>query len=373
MKEESKEKALQDKKHNASVFDLQQNILIPKSNRGELYYKRRLAVYNFTVYDLASHDGYCYLANESLTKRGANEISTYIFDYLTMLDDRGVETVDLYSDGCSGQNRNSVLPGMFHRVLTRSRHLRQITLHFFEKSHGQSEGDSMHSTIEKSISRKEEILHPCQLSELIQDARQVPRPYVVRHVKTTDILDWKTYSQDLSILKCRETDSGVDVDWTKFKQIQVSKESPLIIKFKNSHCEKVFHKLDLGKPRNLRSAQNFSLPRPTSPTPMYKSRPKLAAGKYQDLLSLCRGPFPVISQPELADYEKKVLSKLHNDSIGNTCRTDETILRLVSKFFWKVKSKEDKSMEVYKGVRRNEVSSKMLYCISKRRKFRVYL
>ena len=35
------------------------------------------------------------------TSRGANEISTYISDYLTMLDDKGVETVDLYSDGCS--------------------------------------------------------------------------------------------------------------------------------------------------------------------------------------------------------------------------------------------------------------------------------
>ena len=154
-----------DKKHYVSISDLQQNTYLPKSNVGESFYKHRLACYNFTVNDLASHDGYCYLSNESLTKRGANEISMYISGYLTMLDNKGVETVDLYADEHIGQNLNSVLQAMLHRVLTRFMHLKQITLHFFEKTQ-KAKGGWLHV---KQF--KEEILHSCQLSEIMQDAR----------------------------------------------------------------------------------------------------------------------------------------------------------------------------------------------------------
>ena len=58
----------------------------------------------------------------------------YISDYLTMLDNKGVETVDLYADEHIGQNLNFVLQAMLHRVLTRFMHLKQITLHLFEKT-----------------------------------------------------------------------------------------------------------------------------------------------------------------------------------------------------------------------------------------------
>ena len=47
-----------------------------------------------------------------MTKRGSNEIASYLLDYFTEVDERKVEEVDLFRDGCTGQNRNSVLPAM---------------------------------------------------------------------------------------------------------------------------------------------------------------------------------------------------------------------------------------------------------------------
>ena len=58
---------------------------------------------------------------------------------------------------------------------------------FFESNHGQSEGDSMHSEIEQNLARTEEVCHPCQLSNIIED-----KPLRVGHVKTSDIVDWKS-------------------------------------------------------------------------------------------------------------------------------------------------------------------------------------
>ena len=47
-----------------------------------------------------------------MTKRGSNEIASYLLDYFTEVDERKVEEVELFRDGCTGQNRNSVLHAM---------------------------------------------------------------------------------------------------------------------------------------------------------------------------------------------------------------------------------------------------------------------
>ena len=51
-------------------------------------------------------------SNETITKRGLCEIASYLLDYLREVDTKGVKEVDLFSDGCRSQNKNSVLPSM---------------------------------------------------------------------------------------------------------------------------------------------------------------------------------------------------------------------------------------------------------------------
>ena len=293
IKDESKKRSQSTPSHASAVFDLQQNIYIPKSNRGELFYKRRLACFNFTIYELASHEGLCFLSNESISKRGACEVSTYLLEYLKGLDQKSTKTVDLFCDGCAGQNKNSLVIAMCHKFLTESTSVEEITFHFFETAHGQNEGDSMHSTIEKSLSQKEELSHPSQLHSVITEARQNPGPYKIRHVQTQQILGWKSYGETIALLKCRKTGDGRAFDWTKLKQVRITKQEDNhpTLQFKYSHLEE-FVTLDLR--RSLRSQDRFQVP--PMPRSLYSERPKISSGKYNDLLSLCRGPFPVISQ-----------------------------------------------------------------------------
>ena len=44
-------------------FDLEEVFLTSHSFESCLYFKRRLNTFNFTVYDLSTHDGYCYVWN----------------------------------------------------------------------------------------------------------------------------------------------------------------------------------------------------------------------------------------------------------------------------------------------------------------------
>ena len=71
-----------------------------------LYYSRKLATYNFTVYDMASKKAKCFVWHEGLAKCGSNEIasfvSRYIIDMLQL-----VQEINFFSDTCGGQQRNS--------------------------------------------------------------------------------------------------------------------------------------------------------------------------------------------------------------------------------------------------------------------------
>ena len=207
-----KQKASLDSSVCAAVFDLQQVIYLPKSTRSELFYKRRLSCYNITIYDMATKDGFCFVSHEGLTARGSSEIASYLHLFLLNADERGCKQVELFSGGCCGQNQNSIVPSMFLYFLERSISVQEISLHFFETNHGQSEGDSIHSTIERQMKQVGEPFIPSQLATLIKMARKVPRPYVVRNVQSSDILDWKSYSQKRGVLRVRSSEKGTKVD-----------------------------------------------------------------------------------------------------------------------------------------------------------------
>ena len=72
--------------------------MLPHSNRGELFYKRRLSCYNFTVYDVKKHHAGCFPWNESIAKRGANEISSYLSEYITQTDKKS-EKIYIFAMG----------------------------------------------------------------------------------------------------------------------------------------------------------------------------------------------------------------------------------------------------------------------------------
>jgi hypothetical protein len=93
-----------------ATFDLQSLLQVPSGQTNMLYYKRKLTLYNLTVYD-GSQNGYCFLWPETDGKRGSNEIGSIIYKYLENLP-KSVKEVSLFSDSCSGQNRNQYMASL---------------------------------------------------------------------------------------------------------------------------------------------------------------------------------------------------------------------------------------------------------------------
>lgn len=83
-KQESREAKQLDKGSNNRVFcmDMQAVLLSPKSNTSALYFKMKLMVHNFTIYDMKSGEGYCFIWHEAAGGVSANNYSSIICFFL---------------------------------------------------------------------------------------------------------------------------------------------------------------------------------------------------------------------------------------------------------------------------------------------------
>lgn len=106
-----------------------------------------MSVYNFTIYDITRHEDFCYLWSENEAKKGSNEVSSCLLQYIEKRASEGVTDFLLWSDNCPGQNRNKQVLAML--VYASCKHNVSIKLSFLEVGHTQNEGDSVHATIER--------------------------------------------------------------------------------------------------------------------------------------------------------------------------------------------------------------------------------
>ena len=235
LKENCKKESIIDQSILSAVFDLQQVIYLPISKDSQIFYKRRLANYNFTVYNIATKECDCFVWNEGQGKRGSSEMSTGVAEVLKFYDDKGVKKAYLFADGCGGQNKNSIFPAMMLHIVLHSKNLKQVSLRYFVTSHGQSEGDSVHSAVTHAIKNSGDVFQTVQLETIIQSARS-NHPYRVHLLDYDKFLDYKTMSRELRILQSRTE----KVDWGDIMEVMVTAENPDRIFFKTCHSKEEF-------------------------------------------------------------------------------------------------------------------------------------
>jgi len=266
------------------TMDLQQLLMCPKSFSSATYYKRKLSVHNFTMYDLHSREGYCYVWHEGEGGLDSDEFSTIIVSHLRSLPNT-VESVILWSDGCSYQNRNAQLASAFMTLMQSNDKPSLLEVHqkYLTKGHTQMEVDSVHAAIE-TASAKIEVETPQEWVTVMKAAR-AKQPY---HVDAVNHTFWKKYPQVVSSLrpgKCKG-----DPVVTDLKHVMYTKDG-------------IFYSLTHGSPL---------LPLPTRPVrgrPVgsvdsvrnkYAKKLALQSSKIADLKELCK---TVIKTENHAFYE----------------------------------------------------------------------
>lgn len=173
MKASDKQRAKEDKgiRFRTISFDLQAILSVPFSGDNQIYYRRKLNVYNFTIFEGHDSNGDCFVWDECAGSKGSSEIATCIYMYLSSLP-KTVTHVSTFSDTCGGQNRNKYFAAAMLYAVSHT-HINLIDVKYMESGHSYLEADSMHATIERARKNKK-IYTTREWALLISGSRRNP-------------------------------------------------------------------------------------------------------------------------------------------------------------------------------------------------------
>jgi len=203
-------------------------------------------VHNFTVYDLKRKNGFCFLWNETECGLSSNEFSSIIIyfleKYIINSNTGNLNSIILYSDGCTYQNRNTTLSNALLNLSINS----NVTIiqKFLQRGHTQMEVDSMHSTIERKVGNRKINVPPDYIS--ICKSACIKNPYTVEYL-THDF--FKSFS---SIHFCKSIWPGNkkrDPVVTNLKAIKYEPDRQ--IKYKLRFTEEDWSTLKLKNSKNI--------------------------------------------------------------------------------------------------------------------------
>lgn len=261
----------------SATFDFQKILSTPHGETSSFYYKRKLSVFNFTVFDLGLKKGICYMWPETIAKRGSNEVASCLYNFIQQSTNRGIKDIHLWSDNCGGQNRNRIVFLMY--VYCSQKYSIDICHRFLEKGHTQQEGDSVHALIEKSSKRKF-IFCPEEWYTLVRWCKTSGDAYEVIEITQDQILDFKMCLNDFKLTKNTDNEN---VKWNQVREIVVKAENPYAIFYKYDLNDEEPKRIDLVRKVTTRSHRSLNDPKKCYDEPIM-----ITSAKYKDLISLCQ-------------------------------------------------------------------------------------
>lgn len=296
-KAKDKERANDDCNFISVSFDLQAILQIPHCNVSLLYYSRKLCVYNLTIYEAGlPNNAFCFLWSELNGKKGSCEIGTILLHYLSKCVPSNVTEISLFSDTCSGQNRNQYVAAMLLWAVHNIEHLQMIEHKFLESGHTYMEADSMHSAIESqkkdtSVFSMQDWITICQRARrrkihIIEKKKIVKEPYKTKEFKYHEFYDLKDLASKLMFNKDKDN-VGNKVQWLKIKRMRYMKGEKRI--YFNYDMSEDFNYMDVtgreGMTRATR-AKRQELDFPIQLKKIYKESLPISVAKKTDLLYL---------------------------------------------------------------------------------------
>lgn len=211
----------------ALTMDLQAVKICPSLNASALYYKTKLCVHNFTVFDLNTHHSRCYWFDETEADLTANTFASLLIDYLkntvSQLNNRSKDVI-IWSDGCTYQNRNATVSNALLSFSVTNK----ITIYqkYLAKGHTQMEVDSVHAAIERKTKNKP-IYLPLDYIRLTSEARLKPEPYETKRI---DFDFCRNYSSHVVYPSIRPGKIAGDPQVTDIKVIKYSPDGVISVK-----------------------------------------------------------------------------------------------------------------------------------------------
>lgn len=280
-KAKDKERCKNDSNFLSASFDLQSVLQIPSSDSTQMYYTRKINVYNLTIYEARSpNEGYCIAWSELNGKRGSAEIGSALLTWLKQIPET-VTDLSLFSDACGGQNRNKNIAALLLYFVQTS-HLETIEHKFLESGHSYMEADSMHSAIESQkkyvpVFSMLDWLNIFRLARSSRKRRNAP-PYHATELKFSDMKDLAHLTSQ-TVKNTTKDEFGNTVSWLSIKCLKYEKKHPYIIKYRYDYSSDYVRIHVKGRGRPFTMPENLKR--------LYMNVIPISNEKKNDLLRLC--------------------------------------------------------------------------------------
>lgn len=117
------------------TFDYMQNLPLPFMPVQKMFYLRKLWFYIFNIHDIGNQKSIYYTYTEGTTKRGPNEVCSFLlFDFFSTIFEE-VKEIHVFSDTCDDQNRNHTVTRL---LLTMTMNNRFFVIHHYFPVRGHS-------------------------------------------------------------------------------------------------------------------------------------------------------------------------------------------------------------------------------------------
>lgn len=149
----------QDERTLTLSFDCQKNQPLPKLPDQSTYYSRQFYIYNLTIvqgsskHKLTKENVFSYVWGEEEYSKDSNTVASAVYHRLNTTDLTDIHLIRLISDGCGGQNKNTILIGMCCKWLIPHPGIKNIEVYFPITGHSYLPSDRVFGHIEREIKR----------------------------------------------------------------------------------------------------------------------------------------------------------------------------------------------------------------------------
>lgn len=176
-------------KREAIAMDYQKNLSMPNITSNETYYKRQLTFNSFNIHALASSDSYFYCYDETIAKKGADEVCSFLHHYIFTKLNANVRELVIFCDSCGGQNKNYCMFRFIHYVVHTTKRLDVIKMVFPIRGHSYLECDKNMAL----INQKAPCETPDDWRKVVAESRLKPTPFRVIDVDQPLVRSWTRF------------------------------------------------------------------------------------------------------------------------------------------------------------------------------------
>ena len=290
------------------AVDMQQALPTPKVTAGVAFYKRKMFVLNVGIHDLKTGRGYMYLWDEITARRGAIEICSCIYKFVTSIVPPTTKNLIIVSDNCPGQNKNYVMV-LFYMFLNHSRRFEEITHIFLRPGHTYNAADRDFAVIENHIKGSTIYSIDDHISNI--KAAKKNKPFVVTKMQQSDFLDFEHLK-----IYCTKRGTPQGIRFSDACWFRVNSKYKIGYELATDYFSLNYdgHRIRLAKGIGKKADENFSLKVNMSSRVKYSEPLPLKAAKLKDISYLVYNLVPKYYQDT---YWKAILNVPSVEDINN--------------------------------------------------------